>query len=265
MNNKSFLFIFYIVIFSIGILFLFSFFLSKKYGKEGFQSNSWNDQTLQDFVNYENTANPRYVYDTSYVQLTATSDEVSSLTQNNKWTWDNSLYKLWANSVQGNPVSKYFPLSNADDIQSIYNQGAAKQLLALNTDEGRFLTQGVLLDNNSKGYLLPDGLGTFGFNSGLQPRNKDILRCDSDTLSLQRIRRGGYDGVFSISPDTATNIPPSHLPELIQGFSFVNGTCNPCVALKSQPDYSCPFVLGKQGISPLWQYLWGFNHDPIPD
>jgi hypothetical protein len=218
--------------------------------KEGFQN--WNDDVVQDFKNYENTANPKFLYDVDYVSLTASQDDVRSLVDNNKWTWDPAFHKIWANSSQGSPITKYEPVSNADTNQTIYNQGAAQQILALNTDEGRFLTHGVLLDRNDKGGM---GLGSFGKNSGLDPGNKDILRCDPTKGSMVRVRRGGFDGLFSNSPDVSTDVPYSYLPYLIPGFSFLGKPCNPCVALNSPPDYSCPFTI-RDSVSPIWQYLY---------
>ena len=50
------------------------------------------------------------------------------------------------------------------------------------------------------------------------------------------------------------------LENLIPGFTFVNGPCNPCGALNEKPDYSCSFKLNVKNkapfISSVWQYLW---------
>jgi hypothetical protein len=46
----------------------------------------------------------------------------------------------------------------------------------------------------------------------------------------------------------------------MSGFSFVSGPCNPCVALNSPGDFSCPFRLNVKGddtISGPWKSLWG--------
>jgi len=257
MNIKKIVWLLLLFVFSVAV---FSFFQREREQwkqKEGFQP--WSDNTIQDFLDYENTANPTYVYDVSYVQLSATEDDVNSLIVNDEWPWDPAFHKIWAYSAQASPVTKYDPDSNADDNQAIYNQRAAEQILALNTDEGRFLTRGVLLDRNTKGGT---GIGEFGKNSGLDLGGKDILRCHPDTGKMSRIRRGGYDGLFSISPDMETEISYSHLPYLVPGFSFVRSPCNPCVALKSPPDYSCPFSVGSS-ISPVWEYLWGLKKDPL--
>jgi hypothetical protein len=63
-------------------------------------------------------------------------------------------------------------------------------------------------------------------------------------------------------------VDPASLPSVVPGFSFVQGTCNPCVALASPSDTSCPFTLrgggdgdggggGDDTVSPIWNYRWG--------
>jgi hypothetical protein len=218
--------------------------------KEGFEP--WSDSAVQLFTEYANTANPTYVYDISYVQMTAGEDEVFSLIDNDEWPWDPDFQALWSNAAQRSPVTKYDPDSTMKVNQTIFNQGAAEQILALNTEEGRFLTRGVVLDRNTKG---GHGIGIFGKTSGLdQGGDGDLLRCHPETGSMARVRRGGYDGLFSVSPDVATEVPYSYLPYLVPGFSFVDAPCNPCSVL--QNDYSCRFTLGSS-VSPIWSYLWG--------
>jgi hypothetical protein len=49
------------------------------------------------------------------------------------------------------------------------------------------------------------------------------------------------------------------LENVIPGFSFTNGPCNPCGALKQTADYSCPFQLNVKNtpnVSAVWKYLW---------
>jgi hypothetical protein len=43
----------------------------------------------------------------------------------------------------------------------------------------------------------------------------------------------------------------------VNGFNFLDGTCNPCVS-----NYSCPFSLDTGNgteTSPIWSYLWGLD------
>ena len=49
------------------------------------------------------------------------------------------------------------------------------------------------------------------------------------------------------------------LPSVVPGFKFLGSPCNPCGALNSDADYSCPFSLdigdGAE-VSPIWSTLW---------
>ena len=64
----------------------------------------------------------------------------------------------------------------------------------------------------------------------------------------------GYTG------ETVTTVEPANIPKEMPGFNFVNGPCNPCVALNSPGDFSCPFKLNVKekgnDISDVWKTLW---------
>jgi len=64
------------------------------------------------------------------------------------------------------------------------------------------------------------------------------IKCSPDSV----IQKGG------------TEIKTEDIPKEIPGFSFVKGSCNPCIALDA--DFSCPFRLGDDSISEPWQKLW---------
>ena len=58
---------------------------------------------------------------------------------------------------------------------------------------------------------------------------------------------------------TVTTVKPEDIPNEMPGFSFVKSPCNPCVALNSLGDFSCPFKLNVKGddnISIPWKQLW---------
>ena len=69
----------------------------------------------------------------------------------------------------------------------------------------------------------------------------------------------GVNNNIKCSPDSviqkgSTEIKTEDIPKEIPGFSFVKGSCNPCIALDA--DFSCPFRLGDDSISEPWQKLW---------
>ena len=85
--------------------------------------------------------------------------------------------------------------------------------------------------------------------------------------------QGQYDATQS--KQVFSEVEESDLENIIPGFKFVSQPCNPCVALNSPPNYTCPFTLDlsnsnsqsnnlfSNNISKVWQYLWGINTDPL--
>ena len=69
----------------------------------------------------------------------------------------------------------------------------------------------------------------------------------------------GVHNNIKCSPDSVmqkggTGIKSEDIPKEIPGFSFVKGSCNPCVALDA--DFSCPFRIEDDSISEPWNKLW---------
>ena len=72
----------------------------------------------------------------------------------------------------------------------------------------------------------------------------------------------GTQNNIKCSPDSVmqkegTEIKIENIPNEIPGFSFIKGSCNPCLALDA--DFSCPFRINIQGddsISEPWHKLW---------
>jgi hypothetical protein len=59
--------------------------------------------------------------------------------------------------------------------------------------------------------------------------------------------------------EKVTTVEPDSIPKEMTGFNFVNGPCNPCVALNSPGEFNCPFKLNVKGddhISDVWKNLW---------
>jgi hypothetical protein len=60
--------------------------------------------------------------------------------------------------------------------------------------------------------------------------------------------------------EKVTTVEPDAIPKEMPGFSFVKGSCNPCVALNTPGDFSCPFKLNVKekgnDISDVWKQLW---------
>jgi len=116
-----------------------------------------------------------------------------------------------------------------------------------------------------------DGAGSYGISSGLITKNNNLIRCgidknNSNNAVLQEIQNEGNDGITGAHKKKTTNLDYNKLPALIPGFRFINSPCDPCAALNSPPNYTCPFSLTSKDPSPIWQSLWGLqsssnNHD----
>jgi hypothetical protein len=149
-------------------------------------------------------------------------------------------------------------------------------MLSWQTKEGQFLLNGIEI-NNSKNKER-DGAGSYAFNSGLISRqvngDSSVIKCGLNSKGdnvLQQLKYKGNEGVFGSHTKDMKDLDYNKLENIIPGFKFVNEKCNPCVAINSPPDYSCPFKLdmtsensNNQGkISTIWQYLWGIDTDPL--
>ena len=119
--------------------------------------------------------------------------------------------------------------------RKVYNEKAAKQLISWNTKEGKFLLNGVKINNGT-------------------------IRCDTDeneNLQMKKTIQNGYNLWNGYKNLTTSEIPNDSIPNEIQGFQFIKNSCNPCLALNN--DYSCPFQInieGNTGISSVWKNLW---------
>jgi hypothetical protein len=98
----------------------------------------------------------------------------------------------------------------------------------------------------------------------LEDRTHDIIKCNIKTptnASLERITYKGKGGIFGEQVTQTTPVDYNDMEKIVPGFKFINGPCNPCLALNARPDYSCPFELKAKDQTPfvsnVWQYLWG--------
>ena len=84
---------------------------------------------------------------------------------------------------------------------------------------------------------------------------------NSNSSTLERIKYTGKGGIFGEQTSTKTNVDYNNLEQIIPGFKFLNGPCNPCGAINENPDYSCPFNIKLKNeptvISNVWKKLWG--------
>ena len=239
------------------VIYRFSYLLQSK---EGF---TWTTQSEQDFLQIQKTINTNKVFDTKIIQESqASQQEVDYFNKYGMWPWSQTVINMYIDAVETNPYVRTYSKDSINYARKIYNQAAILRLLSMQTKEGQFLINGVMVQNVSGNQYetLPSGFGTFGYKSGLIGNMKDdIIKCESNNNGLERIT---YTGKGSLGQQTkkVTNVDYNDLEGLIPGFTFINSPCNPCGALKQIPDYSCPFNLEVKNkpstISEVWEYLW---------
>jgi len=257
-----------------GIFLLFVFVILYRFShlstREGFV---WTQQSTQDFLKIQNTLHPRTVFDTIQMQKQASQEELNYFLKNGMWPWSQKVQELYKEAIMNNPYIRTAPQDAINSARKIYNQQAILQIISNQTKEGKFLINGVFLEDGTSNPLedLPSGFGSFGYSSGLITKMNDVIKCNLDkndtNPTLERITYTGKDGITGQQTKKILPVDYNDLEKLIPGFTFLDGACNPCSALKDPPDYSCPFKLelknGTSFVSPVWEYLWQIDTNPL--
>jgi len=238
--------------------------------KEGF---TWNKGSENDFLLIEDTINRNVVFDMNIIRKQASPSELVYFNDNGKWPWSANTKRLYKEAVNKNPFIRNYDEDALNNAMTVYNEAAILRLLSYQTKEGQMLINGVLVPNPSGNKLeeLPSGFGDFAYKSGLaEDRTKDIIKCNiskNTGSKLERITFTGRDGIYNAQTKKVTPVDYNDLENIIPGFKFLNGPCNPCVSMDQPPDYSCPFRLKLKGqppfISSVWQSLWNITDNPL--
>lgn len=234
--------------------------------KEGFK---WSPESTKDFILIQSTINPNVVFDTNMIQQNqASQEEVDYFNKNGMWKWSDSTKDLYMKAVNSNPYIKIAPDAALLESQKIYNETSILMILSYQTKEGQFLINGVEVpsyDGNPE-ETLPTGFGDFPYSSGLKPDLRDdVIHCNMETNNVERIHYSGKDGIYGIQNYSVEPVDYKKLENIIPGFLFTKSPCNPCVAMKMKPEYTCPFKLKVKDrpsiISSVWQQLWNVKNE----
>jgi hypothetical protein len=239
--------------------------------KEGF---TWNKKSTQDFLQIQNTINRNSIFDVNMIQNNqASQEELEYFNKNGMWPWSQKTIELYREAVNTNPYIRTYSGDAVNNARTIYNEAAILRIISYQTKEGQFLLNGVLIKDPSGNKMedLPNGYGEFPYKSGLiDNKSDDIIKCNMNKANgstLERIRYTGKGGIYGEQTSKTTSVDYNDLENIIPGFKFLNGPCNPCVAINENPDYSCPFQLKVKNkstfISDVWQYLWNINDNPL--
>jgi hypothetical protein len=222
------------------------------------------DQSIQNFILLQHNINPNAIFDTNMLEGQVNQQELDYYNQHGIWPWSPDVIELYKNSVEKNPYVRTYSEDAVLNTRKIYNQSSILKILSYQTKEGKMLLTGVQVPNpyGNPYEDLPSGFGEFGYNSGLTTNlSKDVIKCNSSSNSseLVRIQYTGNEGIFGEQNKKTTKVDYNKLENIIPGFAFVNGACNPCSPLNEISDYSCPFELrvkGDEQISTVWKKLW---------
>jgi hypothetical protein len=216
---------------------------------DGFQNNysNWSPDLIRRFNIYQTTMNKNKTYfDLDILQKQASPDEVEQLLETGFWPWPDSLKNDYIEKVWSNPIIKIDPQYALNYAMRIYNQTAVRELLAWNTKEGQFLLYG----------------GDLGVSDGMPKNVHNTIKCSTDSKGNSVMEKKVFNGMNlwnGFMNTTTTTVKPEDIPKEMPGFTFVKNPCNPCVALNSPGDFSCPFKLNVKGddsISNPWKSLW---------
>jgi hypothetical protein len=218
--------------------------------KEGFNNNMetrWSPDLIRRFNIYQTTVNDNNnQFDLDQLQRQASPEEAEELLRTGYWPWPDDLKNLYIEKVWSNPIIKIDPQYALNYAMRLYNKNAVTELLAWNTKEGKFLLYG----------------GDLGVTDGMPKDLNNTIKCSTDANNNSVMKKKIYTGMNlwnGYMNTTTTIVKPEDIPKEMPGFSFVKGACNPCVALNSPGDFSCPFKLNVEGddsISDPWKKLW---------
>ena len=234
------------------MLLVVSIIIFNSYSKkiDGFQNSNikWSPDLIQRFIKYQQTVNENNTqFDLDILQKQATPEEAEEMLRTGYWPWPDDLKKQYIDNVWASPIIKIEPQYALDYAMKIYNEDTVREMLAWNTKEGHFLLYG----------------GDIGVTDGLPKNVRNTIKCSTDMNDNSVMQKKVYTNMNDwngYTGETVTTVEPANIPKEMPGFNFVNGPCNPCVALNSPGDFSCPFKLNVKekgnDISDVWKTLW---------
>jgi hypothetical protein len=221
-------------------------------------SSNWSPGLIKRFNIYQTTISKNIThFDLEILQKQATPLEVEHLLETGYWPWSEELQNEYLNKVLYNKIIKIEPKYALDYAMKTYNRNAARELLAWNSKEGQFLLYGGVSGTSEKS-------GT-SENNGTSEKSeksleKNTIKCSTDSNGNSVMEKTVFNGMNLWNGYNTSVVKPEDIPKEMPGFTFVNNPCDPCVALNSPGDFSCPFKLnikGDDSISNPWKSLWG--------
>ena len=209
---------------------------------EGFETQQWPSELIRQFTQLQATINPQHIFDTTQIQQFATPQEVDYFMKHQQWEWDAPTEALYRAALAKNPFISDIPDNSVAHARKLYSQGQIRQILFMQSPEGRAVINGVVIADDHLNKLNEQGRGIYSYTSGLG-KPQALLQCDSATAQPvivspygAKINTHGSVGLLTQARNTwpKETTPITDMAELEQyGFEFPNGAapCNPCSAL----------------------------------
>ena len=235
--------------------------------KEGFELSQ---TSINNFLQVQHTINPKIVFDMEVIKQQSNQEELDYFLKNGMWPWSEEVIDLYKDAININQLIRTYSEDSVNYARTIYNEKAILKIMSMETKEGSFLLSGVQINDGKKNELedLPNGFGDFGYESGLTTHMYPVIKCkidDNGNSSLEKTTYTGKGGIFGEQTSITSKVDYNNLESEIPGFKFLSGPCNPCKAINSSSEYSCPFNLDlkeekkETEISQVWKYLWGIK------
>jgi hypothetical protein len=229
-KNNTKIFLILILIFISFIYYYFGFHQIENYVVEVFTNfknvsndNKWSEDLKKRFLTYQNTMSKNnYRYDLQVLQQQVSPKEVEEYLKTGYWNWDETLKEIYLDKVNSSTLVNTNPEVSLNYAMKMYTPKAIEQLLAWNYKEGEFLLYGA------------------------EDINGNIVKCSTD------------DEPF-LTSDGKNKINNEDIPNVVRGFSFINESCNPCIAINDTNSSSCKFKLNVKGddnSSEIWKKIW---------
>lgn len=217
--------------------------------KEGF---TWTDDSINKFIQLEDTLNQNNFYDIGMIQEHTSQDEVNYFLKYGMWPWSTQTIQMYTDAINKNTYIQTYSKDSVKDARKIYPEFSIVQALALQTPEGNFLTNGMVINDVSQRRMNRDGRGSYPYRSNqiyLENRGgAKQVKCSVETGRPIQINNQG----------DILDLQDEDLPKIIPGFEYINQPCNVCDNLSGKKDteYRCAFRLFNQPSSSIWNWLW---------
>ena len=213
-------------------------------------ATNWKPETVYNYLLTQQTNNDHIVYDPIILQQNATQEEADFFLENGYWQWSQETKDKYIKILNKNTIVRNFAPKSVETDQKIYPEKAIQEIIQWNTREGEFILKDAIVNEKENEELASnEGMGIFGFTSGLiNPTFNKVIGCrkmkgdETDEPYLITPTKGPY----SLYNPKSRKLDYAEIPELLDGFEFTNGSCNPCLLLNDPMNRSCKFKIKKQ-------------------